>query len=177
MTSALTLFGLTTLKSTLWNLAAYAAFISIIVGVCYERGRNVLITVGAAVLALYSGFFLKDPVFAALQTIITASGIMQLCRAGRKVSIVVISALTIIALTFLVLDGALQSVAMTVGIGGLLGIAFGIALLPKGNAFVLMTLGGVLLVGYALTVGAWVFLWLNIFFALANIREFFRTPA
>ncbi|TSC64853.1 MAG: hypothetical protein G01um101491_136, partial [Parcubacteria group bacterium Gr01-1014_91] len=109
--------------------------------------------------------------------LITVSGVLQLCHTGRKASVVVMSALTIIALIFLVLGGALQSVAMTVGIGGLLGIAFGIVLLPRGNAFVLMTLGGVLLVGYALVVGAWVFFWLNIFFVFANIKEFFTARA
>ncbi len=173
MLSLFTVFGFTTLESTLWNLVAYAAFISIIVGVLYERFGTMLITIGAAVLALYSAFFLKDAVFAVLQTIITVSGVMRLRRIENTVTAVTIAGLAILALPALVLYGTLQGAAAIAGAGGLLCIAFGIVLLPRSGAYLLMTVGGILLIAYAWNAGAWVFFWLNIFFALANIKEYF----
>lgn len=177
METVLALFGFTTLESTLWNLAAYVAFISIIIGVCYERGRTVLITLGALVLALYAGFFLKDPVFAALQTLITVSGVMQLRQVERRTSIIILLFLTICAVSLLAFGGVLQDNTTLVGVGGLLAIAFGIILLPQFTAFLVMAIGGILLADYAWAVGAWVFFWLNIFFALANIKELFTVRA
>ncbi len=173
MSGLLTVLGFTTLESTLWNLASYIAFIGIIVGVLYERWRNILLTVGGATLACYSEFFFKDIVFTALQALLTVSGVMQLARVKHRVSIATMLALTVVVLSLLLLGGALQSMNTVVGVGGLLGITFGIVLLPRRNAFVLMTLGGVLLIAYAWVVGAWVFFWLNIFFALANMKSFF----
>lgn len=172
MEALLAMFGFTTPVSTLWNLAAYGGFICIIVGVLYERMRNILIVFGSAVLAFYSALFLKDAVFAALQTLIAVSGVMQIFHCKRKTSTMTMVVLTVVALSLLIFGGALQSIATIVGVLGLLGIAFGIVFLPRRSAFVLMTIGGILLTAYAWTFGAWVFFWLNIFFALANIKEF-----
>ena len=171
MMSVSAMLGFTTLQSTLWNLAAYAAFVGIIVGVLYERARNILLTVGGGMLACYSAFFLKNTLFPPLQIIVTVSGALQLYRVDRRKTIVTMSALTFATLVVLTFIGALQNAILVVGIGGLLGIALGIMLLPRRSAFALMTTGGILLVAYAWSSGAWVFFWLNIFFALANIKE------
>lgn len=175
MTELLSALGFTTLESIIWNLAAYAAFVVIIVGVLHERLRNILLTVGGAVLALYSGVFLKDALFATLQTLLTISGVMQLAHIKRGTSIATMLALTTVALVLLVLIEVLQNENAFAGVGGLLGITFGIVLLPRPSAFALMTLGGILLIVYAWTAGLWVFFFLNIFFVLANTKKLIQS--
>lgn len=171
MEALFTVLGFTTLESTLWNLAAYVAFVGIIVGVLYEPLRNHLITAGAAILAAYSALFLHNPMFAALQTIIAVSGAMQLWRVPSWHATNTILTLTVIAVSVLVFGCASHGNQTMLGVIGLVGIAFGLVLAPRRSGFGLMAAGGVLLVAYAWIVGAWVFFWLNIFFALANVKE------
>lgn len=169
-------FGFTSPISTFWNLSAYLAFIIIIIGVLSEKYRNVLITFGAGVLALYAGIFLHHPLFATLQTLIVLSGILLSAKKLSKpgtVTIMVI--LTIAAYLFLMMGGAITNVSAFIGSSGLLGIAFGLAALPKRYGFLLMALGGILLIIYTSYISAWVFFFLNIFFTVANIKKLYQT--
>lgn len=162
-------FGYTTLAGGIWNIAAYAAFIGIIVGVFSERYRNLLITIGAAMLALYAYFFLHDALFTALQTIIVVSGILQWLKVAKYPAIVVILAATLAAYIFLASIGAITGAWGLIGSFGLLGIALGLTILPRRSGFLIMAGGGALLVVYGFMVSAWVFFFLNIFFAIANM--------
>lgn len=170
MEGFLALLGFPTIVDSLWNIVSYTAFVAIIAGVFSERYRNRLITFGAAVLAVYAGVFLKNPLFATLQTLICVSGLMQMVQLRRRAAMTAMMVLTSIAYIFLYASGALADTWAVSGSFGLLGIAFGLITLPHRSGFILMALGGVSLITYAFHVGAWVFFLLNIFFAVANIH-------
>lgn len=163
--------GFTTVAGTVWNAISYGAFIVIIVGVYSEKHRNKLITLGAAILALYAGIFLKNPLFTGLQTLIMISGILQLAKVSKRISMTAMILLTAAAYAILYGGGAITDGWSLAGSFGFLGIAFGLATLPQRFGFIFMATGGILLVVYAFHVSVWVFFLLNIFFAIANIQE------
>lgn len=162
--------GFTSLNSGLWNAVSYLAFIAIIIGVFWERYRNWLITIGAIALAIYAAAFLQNTLLTTLQIVITVSGILQLCRVSRKSAMLTMIGCTIAAYLFLILKNAVADIWSFVGSLGLLGIAFGLTILPKRYGFLVMAAGGLLLVVYSFIIGAWVFFFLNIFFFVANLR-------
>lgn len=175
MESFLALLGFSSIAGSLWNVVSYAAFVTIIVGVFSERYRNRLIMCGAAVLAVYAGVFLKNPLFATLQTLIVISGLAQTVQLRRHVAMAIMAVLTSIAYVCLYVSGAIADMWALSGSLGLLGIAFGLIALPNRFGFILMASGGIALVAYAFYVGAWVFFLLNIFFAIANIHAWQKT--
>jgi len=162
--------GFTTVANSIWNATSYVAFTIIIVGVFSERYRNILITLGAAALAVYALVFLKNPLFATLQTLIVISGLLQMVKLRRNFAVTAMIVLTVVAYAFLHLSGAITGGWALVGSFGLLGIAFGLIILPERYGFLLMAAGGLLLIVYAFHVAVWVFFFLNIFFAIANIH-------
>ena len=169
-------FGFTSPISTFWNLSAYLAFTIIIAGVLSEKYRNLLITYGAGVLALYAGTFLHDPLFMLLQILIVISGILLSIKPlPKNVAVAIMIFSTVAAYLFLIINGSITSVSAFIGSIGLLGIAFGLIALPKRYGFLLMAVGGILLFIYAFYVSAWVFFFLNIFFTLANIKKLYET--
>ena len=169
------LLGFTSFAGSLWNAASYLAFIAIIIGVFWERYRNWLITLGAAVLGIYAAAFLQNTLLAILQTVIVFSGILQLFKTPRRSAMFVMITLTIGAYIFLILTNSITDAWAFVGSLGLLGIAFGLTILPKRYGFLVMAAGGLLLVAYSFVIGAWVFFLLNIFFFVANIRTWRMT--
>lgn len=162
--------GFTSLNSSLWNVISYLAFIMIIVGVFYERYRNWLITMGAIALAIYAAAFLQNTLLTTLQIVITISGVLQLCQVSRNSAMRTMIGCTIAAYLFLIFKNAVADIWSFIGSLGLLGIAFGLTILPKRCGFLIMATGGLLLVAYSFVIGAWVFFFLNIFFFIANIR-------
>lgn len=164
-------FGFTTAASSAWNAVAYAAFVGIITGVFWERYRNLLITFGAAILALYSGIFFHNTLFTVLQLLIVVSGLLQLVNAHKRFAMITMVTFTITAYAFLALSGIITDTWTLMGSFGLLGIAFGLVILPKHYGFIVMSVGGILLIFYGFAVEAWVFFFLNIFFAVANTYE------
>lgn len=166
-------FGFTTLASSIWNATAYIAFVGIIIGVS-SRYRNILITIGAGILAVYAGIFLHSPLFTALQALIVVAGFLQLAKVPERSAMVTMVLLTVAAYALLLFIGAIVNAISLVGSFGLLGIAFGLAVLPRHYGFLLMAIGGVLLFVYAFTVAIWVFFFLNIFFAFENIRTWYK---
>ncbi|HEY4497283.1 MAG TPA: hypothetical protein VJC20_00795 [Candidatus Paceibacterota bacterium] len=169
------LLGFTTVENSIWNAISYGAFVAIIIGVFSERFRNILITLGAVVLAIYAEVFLKNPLFATLQTLIVVSGLLQIANLRRHFVVIAMMALTIVAYLFLFLSGVIADGWVLAGSFGLLGIAFGLVTLPNRFGFLLMASGGVLLIIYAFRVGAWVFFLLNIFFIIANLYTWQKT--
>lgn len=176
MQSLIEFFGFTSPNSTFWNLSAYLAFIVIIIGVLAEKYRNILITCGAGVLALYAGIFLHDPLFTVLQTLIVLSGVLlSIKKLPKDTAVAIMIFFTAAAYLLLLAGGAITNVLALIGSIGLLGIAFGLTTLPKRCGFLLMALGGILLIIYAAYISAWVFFFLNIFFTLANIKKLYNT--
>ena len=169
MQTLIEIFGFTTLENSVWNATAYLAFINIIVGVFWERGRNTLITIGAGTLSLYAGVFLHNYLFTALQVLIVISGILQWIKISQRPAMITMTLLTVATYIFLATNGIINDIWAFTGSLGLLGIAFGLIILPKHYGFIIMAMGGVFLVLYAFNVQAWVFFLLNIFFAIANI--------
>lgn len=153
----------------MWNIVAYLAFIGIIIGVFWEKYRNLLVTVGAFVLMLYAGIFLHNPLFATLQLVIVISGVLSLLKSSKLFSICLLTLSTAVSYLYLVLNGAITNIWAFIGSLGLLCIAFGLVILPKPLGFLVMAAGGVFLTIYAFTVSAWVFVFLNLFFTIANI--------
>jgi len=159
----------------IWDAVSYLAFIAIIIGVFSERYRNVLITLGAAVLAMYAWFFLENLLFTILQLLIVVSGVMQLVRLSGRIAVTSMVILTSVAYMHLYISGAITDVWALIGSFGLLGIALGLVILPKHYGFLFMAAGGMLLILYAFDVEAWVFFFLNIFFVVANLRTWLAT--
>jgi len=174
---ALEILGFTTVVSSVWNAVSYVAFVIIIVGVYNNRHRNTIITFGATILTLYAIFFLKSPLFSALQILIVVSGILQWAQINKHVAVVVMLVLTSVAYAFLYLSGEMTDGWALIGSFGLLGIAFGLITLPKSIGFLIMVAGGALLTIYAFHVAAWVFFFLNIFFVFANIQTWKNSKA
>lgn len=171
MQTLIPFFVFTTLESSMWNAAAYVAFIGIIIGVYREKYRNWLITIGAAILALYAGIFLHDPLFTILQSIIVYSSASQLLRHSKRYTTISMIFATIISYALLFKNNEISNIWTFIGSLGLLGIAFGFVILPKRYGFLVMAIGGVFLTIYAYTVSAQVFILLNIFFTAANIQK------
>ena len=169
MQTLIEILGFTTLENGIWNTVSYLAFTSIIIGVFWERGRNILITIGAGALALYAGIFLHNYLFTALQVLIIVSGVLQWLKVSQRPAMITVTFLTIATYVFLAFNGIISNTWAFTGSLGLLGIAFGLIILPKHYGFIIMAIGGVFLVLYAFNVQAWVFFLLNIFFAGANI--------
>lgn len=169
MEKLITILGFTSLTNSIWNFAAYAAFIAIIIGVFSEKHRNIFFTLGAATLAIYAGIFLHNQLLTALQALIVISGILQWTGVSKRSTVIIMIALTITTYVFLVAIGAIVDVWALIGSFGLLGIAFGLAMLPKHYGFIVMAVGGILLVIYAFVTSVRVFFLLNIFFAVANL--------
>lgn len=164
----LEILGFTNLIGVIWNMLAYAAFICIIVGVSSDRYRNFLITLGGGLLAFYAYFFFHNYLFAVLQCLIVISGVLQWKKAKGAAMVMVV--LTAAAYLFLIRIGAIGNIWALIGSFGLLGIVFGLVVLPKRYGFMLMAVGGALLVIYAFPTRAWVFFFLNIFFFWKSVQ-------
>lgn len=160
--------GFTTTSGIIWNTLAYIAFVGIIIGVYWEKYRNSIITMGALILMFYASTFLNNRLFEVLQMLIVISGILQLISLPKKFSIGILTLVTIAALNLL-LGEIISNIWAFIGSLGLLGMAFGLIILPKRFGFLVMAMGGAFLTIYAFTVAAWVFFFLNAFFAVSNI--------
>lgn len=163
--------GFTNLESTLWNLAAYIAFAAVITGVLYERWINVLYLPAAVALGLYAGMFIGNPVFAALQSVIGVSAFAGLTKFSKKTSNWIVGLAAAGACIYLLQTGALADYWAVLGSLGLLGIAFGLVVLPHRKGFLLMVLAGIFLTGYAYESKAWVFFFLNAFFVVVSFYK------
>ena len=163
-------FGFTTITNSVCNIVSYIAFVAIIAGALSERYRNMLIVSGAVILAAYAEIFLKNPLFAALQALIIVSGILQWAKLRRYYAMIIMIMLTAAVYVFLYLSGAIADGYALIGSFGLLGIAFGLVILPKHYGFLFMAAGGLLLVIYAFHTAAWGFFFLYIFFSIANMH-------
>ena len=161
----------------LWDAVAYLALTLIIVGVFWERGRNFLFAAGSVILAAYAWFFLNNTLFAILQALIIVSAILAIEKVSKIRTATILIALTVIAYILLILSNWITDIWSLLGSFGLIGIAFGLVVLPARWGFILMAIGGVLLTIYSVAVSAIVFLLLNIFFSIANIVNYVRRRA
>jgi len=155
---------------TVLNIAAYAAFYFIIRAVHKERFINETFAVCGGFLGIYAWFFLGNLLLATLQGLIFVSASLQFAEVKRRSGIMIMSVLTIAAYVWLASSGMLTDTKAIIGSIGLLGIAIGIMLLPSRHAFLMMAVGGVLLVYYSFP-AAMVFVLLNIFFTYVNIQK------
>ncbi len=170
----LEILGFTTLESTLWNSVAYVSLIAIVFGITYERFRAPILVFAPFMLALYSGFFLKDQLFTIAQLLITVSGLLGMFRVGRPASAITILCLVALTSVSLLILGVFEDKMAIVGYYGLLGIVFGIMFLPEARGFLILTVGTLLLIAYSYSVGAWVFFTLNFILLFANMRGFVK---
>lgn len=174
MQTLIQFLGFTTLASSIWNVVAYIAFIGIIIGVSLEKYRNWFITIGALVLVFYAGIFLHDPLFTILQSMIVFSGFLELTKTPKRLATKSLILAVLLLYAILLKNGVIADMWSFIGSLGLLGIAFGLIILPKRFGFLVMAMGGAFLTIYAYTVSAWVFFLLNIFFARANVKKWYK---
>ena len=171
METILTFLGFTTLESTVWNVIAYGFVVLLIVATLREKHRYEFFAAGATALAVYSGLFLHNTLFTTLQIVVMISALLQVYKVSPKKSRVTLSLLTLCALIFLFLSGNLETRLDILGALGLSGIAFGIVMLPRQSAFIVMALGGGFLTWYAFVIPVWAFFILNMFYTGANILQ------
>jgi len=166
------ILGFTTIEGTIWNSVAYVSLIAIMFGVAYERFRAQIFVFAPLSLLFYSGFFLGDPLFTVGQSLITTSGVLGLCRVRPFAGMVTMVCLLAIASVSLLLMGVFESTMAILGFYGLMGIVFGILLIPAPKAFLLLSVGTMLLITYAFSVGAWVFFTINFVMLIVNMRGY-----
>lgn len=168
---ALTTLGFTTWESGLWNGAAYITILIIIRAVYLERWINQVVFVGGIFLGIYAWFFLHDPLFTTLQGVIAFSALLQLLSVSKHLSIGLLTIITGTAYAILLSQGVISDQVSVLGSIGLLGIAFGLIFIPSRLGFAILATGSVLLSAYSWFTEAWAFLFLNVFFAIVNIRS------
>lgn len=156
-------------RSGAWNMLSYAALIAIIVGIASERNRAMLYTLGSAALAAYAAVFLHSIFWAVLNALVIVSGILQWIKAGRRITMAIMTILAILAYGFIWHVGAIADVWALFGSFGLLGLAFGLAVLPNRYGFLIMAAGGLLLIIYAFITAVWIIFVLNIIFVIVDI--------
>lgn len=171
MESALEFLGFTDPWSTLWNLVAYGFVALLIFATLREKYRYEFLGIGAMMLASYSYVFLHNTLFTTLQIVIMISALLQSYSVSPNNQKITLSLITVCAVLFLLLSGNLKTYLDTLGLFGLWGIAFGIIMLPRLGAFLVMAVGGFALVLYALALSIWPFLVLNVFYTLANVWQ------
>jgi len=176
MEKLLSLLGFTDLFSTAWNLFAYIGMTAITIAVISVRWRNQFFFWGPLMLMLYALFYLNDPILVGLQIIVTVSGFLNLADVKKRAPQAVIT-LTIVVYAGLLVTGQISGIWQWVGSFGLLGIALGLTQLPHRQGFAIMSIGGLLVVIYALALQIWVFLVLNAIFFVANVIELRKLEA
>ena len=167
------LLGFTNLTSTFWNLLAYLGMIAIIAAVVSKKWQNHFFVWGPLALFLYAYLFLHNPLLGSLQLIITASGLLNLLKI-KKYSLLIVGTLTVIVYGALLLGGSINGIWCWIGSFGLLGIGLGLTQLPKKRSFVIMAIGGALIIIYSGALTIWIWFILNLVFFGANILTLLR---
>ena len=128
---------------------------------------------GPLALFLYALFYLNNAILTGLQLVVTVSGALNLLNIKKR-SPYLVGILTVVVYLVLIIMGQLSNVWFWLGSLGLLGIALGLTQLPKRKGVMVMLIGGILIVVYALALAIWVFFVLNMVFATANAIELAR---
>jgi len=176
---------MTLIPELVWNFVAYSAATMIIVSLFLPKYRNLIFLVTAVVLAVYSGYFLQNKIFMSLQFIIAFSAFLAMRREVTFRSVketshtffdgCAIASVAFIVFIYLIATGVVNDLWSYVGIFGLLGIAFGLVIIPEIKfGFIIMAVSGGLLAIYAFVTDATVFVFLNAFFAAANAGIYVR---
>src|SRR3989344_815348 len=86
MNELLGILGFTTPLGIFWNSVGYCAFIAIIAGVFFEKGKTLLFLFGALALVPYAYIYLGNTLLTVLQIIVALSAFLSLLRAPRWLS-------------------------------------------------------------------------------------------
>ncbi len=164
------LLGFTDTISIAWNILAYGAMILITIAVVSAKWRNLFFVLGPFILLFYAWLYLQNPLLIGLQFVITTSGMLNFFNIKKLAPFVVIG-LAVMVFAALLITGQISSLWLWFGAFGLLGLAFGLTQLPKKTGFIVMMVGGLLIVVYSFALQVWVFFALNIIFFVANIFE------
>jgi peptidoglycan/LPS O-acetylase OafA/YrhL len=146
----LEILGFTTPRDAFWNTLGYGAFVAIIFGSRKIRTQldygNALITTGAAILAVYAGIFLRDPLLTVLQTYIVFAGVLQWRRQyvtdEQRMWSLLIAGLGAVILAGASFEGDTVGLWILAGVLGLMGIAVGLAVAPHRDGALYMSIGG-----------------------------------
>ncbi len=175
MNEILNFLGFNGWESACWNLLAYLGMIIIIAAVISRKCRDHFFVWGPLALMLYAKFFLHNPLLVGLQLIIVVSGILNLQKI-KKGALPVVGVLTAIVYIVLLATGSINGIWYWIGSFGLLGIGLGLTQLPKKRSFVIMSIGGALIVLYSgpWALKIWIWFILNLVFFGANVLTLLR---
>ena len=168
----LELVGFDTPLGIFWNGVAYAAFAAIIWAFQKNRHINQTVFVCGIVLGIYAYWFLHNHLLAINQGLIAISALLLLIKVSRFRTIMIMAVLTTAAVVWLMQHGYFANITAVIGTAGLVGIAFGLILIPFSFGFATLVVASVLLSIYSYDAAAWVFLLLNIYFACLNICNY-----
>ena len=168
MSTVWDILGFATVESALWHAAAYTGALCAIVGMHKERVRDPLVFLGSAILGLYSWFFFRDFVFTAMQFIISLSAALGVLSM-KKTRVPVIVILVVGFIGMVAHLGLVTELAVFAGVIGLALIAVGIAVLPKVFGYIVLVAGSLCMGVYSFEKSAFVFLFLNAYFAALNM--------
>ncbi|MDD3101869.1 MAG: hypothetical protein PHE59_01880 [Patescibacteria group bacterium] len=170
MNTILTLLGFTGLVSTIWNILAYFGMAMIIIGVVSAKFRNHFFVWGAIILCLYAWFFLHNSLLVGLEFVVAISGALNLFGVKRG-NLFIVGLTTVIVYTILLLTHSINGIWYWVGSFGLLGCGLGLTQMPKKIGFVIMAIGGFLIIVYSGFLSIWIWFVLNIIFFIASLIE------
>lgn len=169
--AVLNTLGFISLWSTVFHSLAYAGLIICTRGIVDKKRQAWLFLFGVSLLlsfALYGG----DPIFIGAQSIIALASLMRV--RGVQDAPLITFAVAILTFADLFINGHLNSGVQQLGSAAMLGLAFGVALVPKTGGNALLAIGGSLMTYYAYLVWSLPFLVLNIPFTIAALVELER---
>jgi hypothetical protein len=175
MNEILNFLGFTGLTSALWNLLAYVGVGMIIAAVISRRLQNHFFVWGPLALLLYAWFFLHNPLLIGLQLVVTVSGVLNLLKI-KKSALWIVGILAGGTYVQLLTTNSISGIWNWIGSFGLLAIGMGLTQLPKKIGFVIMSIGGVLIVLYSgpWALKIWIWFVLNIIFLGASAITLLR---
>ena len=175
MAEILNFLGFNGLINTFWNILAYAGMVMIIVAVISKKLQNHFFFWGPMLLLTYAFFYLHNPLLAGLQLIITVSGALNLLKI-KKSAPWIVGILTVVVYLYLLATGSINGIWYWIGSFGLCAIGMGLTQLPKKRSFVIMSIGGILIVLYSgpWALKIWIWFILNLVFFGANVLTLLR---
>lgn len=175
MNEILNFLGFNGWENTFFNLLAYLGMMMIITAVLSKKLQDKFFFLGPMLLLAYALFYLHNPLLTGLQLIITVSGALNLLKIKRGAP-EAICFLTGVVYAYLLITGSISGIWYWIGSFGLVGLGMGLTQLPKKRAFVVMTIGGFLIVLYSgpWALKIWIWFILNAVFAGANVFTLLR---
>lgn len=175
MNEILNFLGFNGWENTCCNLLAYIGMIMIIMAVINKKLQDAFFFWGPMLLLTYALYYLHNPLLIGLQLIITVSGALNYLKI-KKGAPWIVGILTAAVYVYLLSTGSISGIWYWIGSFGLVALGMGLTQLPKKRSFVIMTIGGILIVLYSgpWALKIWIWFILNLVFFGANVLTLLR---